>query len=91
MHTSIRELHDDFSLALEEYEPGADVTAEFPSAGLLLEEYGDAVPPFAIARGHFAEEIIDMTVQGLNAGDVYSSRKKYSQNFLVADTLRYSS
>jgi hypothetical protein len=34
LHTSIRGPHHDFSSALEEYEPGADVTAEFPSAGL---------------------------------------------------------
>jgi hypothetical protein len=33
-------------------EPGADVIAEFSSASLLLEEYGDAAPPFAIARGY---------------------------------------
>lgn len=61
LHISIRELHYDFSLALEEYEPGGDVTAGFPSADLLLGEYRDAVPPFAIAWGHLAEDIIDMT------------------------------
>ena len=57
----------------------ADVTAEFPSADLLLGDYGNAMPPFAIVQAHFVEEIIDMTAQGLNPGDVYSSREKHAQ------------
>ena len=90
LHESIRELYDDFTSALEEYEPGADVMAEFPSAGLLLGEYGDVVPSFVSVWGYFIEEIIDLTAQGLNAGDVYSSRKKCAQIFLLADALRFS-
>jgi hypothetical protein len=79
LHISIRGLHHDFSFALEEYEPGADVTAEFPSAGLgNMEMRGLRLR----RRGHFVEGIIDMTAQGLNAGDVSSSRKKYTQHFL---------
>ena len=34
LHISIRGVHHDFSSALEDYEPGANVTAGFPSAGL---------------------------------------------------------
>ena len=90
LHESIRELYDDFTSALEEYELGADVMAEFPSAGLLLGEYGDVVPSFVSLWGYFIEEIIALTAQGLNAGDVYSSRKKYAQIFLLADALRFS-
>ena len=63
---------------LEEYELRADVTTEFSSAGLLLGEYWDAAPPFVTAWWHFGEEIVDMTVQGFNAGNVYSSRKKFT-------------
>jgi hypothetical protein len=77
LHISNRGLHHDFSSALEEYEPGADVTAEFPSAGL-----GDMEMRGLRLRGHFVEEIIDMTAQGLNAGDVSSWRKKYTHIFL---------
>ena len=42
-----------FASALEAYHPGIDITAEFPIASLLLEEYGDAVPPFATLWGNF--------------------------------------
>ena len=54
LHTSILDGQDNyFASALEAYHPGIDITAEFPTASLLLEEYGDAVPPFATLWGEF--------------------------------------
>ncbi|KAM6491131.1 hypothetical protein JOM56_013370 [Amanita muscaria] len=91
LHTSIRdeEIRNDFALALKAYEPEAGIT-EFPGAGWLLGEYGDAAPPIATVWGDFVEKITDRTAQGLNAGDVSFSTAKYAQIFLHANALKHS-
>jgi hypothetical protein len=91
LHTSILDGQDNyFTSALEAYHPGTNITAEFPTAGALLEEYGDAVPPFATVWGDFVEKIIDKTAQGLNAGDVSALADKYTTIVLIADALAHS-
>lgn len=52
LYTSILDGQNNyFTSALETYHPGTNITAEFSTAGALLEEYGDAVPPFATVWG----------------------------------------
>ena len=92
LHTSIQdgELCNDFTLALETYEP-ADITSEFPHAGAILRQrYGDAVPPFLTVWGNFVEEIAQITAQGLNAGDISTSAVKFRRILRVANALSHS-
>jgi len=95
LHTSILDGQDNyFTSALEAYHPGTNITNEFPTAGVLLEEYGDAVPPFATVWGDFVEKITDKTAQGLYTGDVSGGAStladKYATIVLLADALVHS-
>jgi hypothetical protein len=93
LHKSLQEMRGDFRLALQTYIPAASIQAEFPDADLLdwlLREYGDTVPPFSIVWEDLVETIIEDTAHGLYPEDMDSSKKKYEDLFLFADTLSHS-
>ena len=48
------------------------------------------MPPFATVWDDFVEELVDITAQGLDAGDVSTSAATYAHIFFVADALACS-
>ena len=93
LHKSIQELQNDFTLALEEYMPEADITAEFPHAGLLLGEYGNRIPPFKALWRDFVQQITSTTARWAKLyaeHNVPAMGNNYSSIVILADALSRS-
>jgi hypothetical protein len=84
LHISIRGLHHDFCQRWRSISWGLMLPLSFQVRAWGIWRCGASV-----CDSVFVEEIIDMTAQGLNAGDV-SSRKKYIHIVFLVDALRYS-
>ena len=87
----LKQLRNDFILALQAYAPEADIRAAFPGAQVTLGDYGvqslALVPPFATVWRDFVGMITDRTAQlgGLNAPS--STQKCYAELFLLLNAL----
>jgi hypothetical protein len=86
------ELRDDFRLALETYVPMSGFQAEFHGAEMIIERYGNAVPPFATFLKDLVDNITNETVRKLDAENAQGAyaRRAYAYLFILADVLARS-